>query len=155
MNIKEEIQRYLALAMGNRERSFIKDKVKALGEPIFDHVLKITIFGNIDQSWIDDTLNWLYQIHDLYFDNNKKKRLPAKEYKEELFTSGNWAHKYKLKIRVLENSTGRKSRFLPKDWETLYKLHDEVYTLIATELTKKHPDFDKVERRLELLGKDF
>jgi len=154
MSIKEEIQRYFALVMGNRTRSEIKHVAESLGYPIFDHVLKLTLFGNRDKSWQSDIVDWLLQIHRLFLDNKGNKRLSPKNYYDELFFDTNsWKDVYKHKIETLEQKTELKSRYTADQWVVMYKLHDELYQFISNELSKPKMDLDGIKERLVALTK--
>jgi len=79
------INYYLTIAMGKRMRVELQEKAQSFKVPIFQHVLKLTLYGNLDSSWVDDIINWLQQINDLSLDSKGKRRLTPVEYQAELY----------------------------------------------------------------------
>jgi len=157
MTTIDRIKYYLVYAMGRRPKDAIRNKAYGLRTPIFDHVLKLTLFGNKDVSWVKDIIDWLEQIHDHHTDNVGKYRLAPAEYYRELFVrdyqdSRNWRIRYKTAISKLEETTKLKSRFSTKDWQYLYELHSELYKSLSEELAKPTMDLRYVNFLLNELA---
>ena len=145
------IDRYLVTAMGNRTRTEIKDKTHALGKPIFDHVLKLTFFGNVDKSWVPDIIDWIDQIHDFFLDKAGSRRLPASVYYEELFSllEEDAERYYRHKLKALKVATGLESVYTGTNWLRVYQKHVTFYKLVSEMLTRRNkPDYDEIEAML-------
>jgi len=157
MSTLDRIRYYLITAMGSRKKAAIQDKTLALSRPILEHMLKLILFGNKDESWIEDTIDWLDQIHDLYLDNKGRFRLTPHEYYVELFHPRNRVlYSALIKKVTLKVTSTTKTKLTPKltasDSELLNKVLSTAYRRISEELTKVELNYDELARVLEELA---
>lgn len=130
--IRYYLRHCLVQAQGQRPRSKIVDTAWSLGKPIFTHVIKLSLYGELDRSWRRDIINWLQKINSLTFNG---KRLSADVYYEELFDQ--FPHTEAWYREFLDEVIGdiRWNGDIKYDIDELHRRYVEFYRGVSEELT--------------------
>ena len=104
----ERIKYWFEVVVMKRDRQAINNEVRALGRPILRHIMKLSLYGNIDRTWSRDILLWLKRINSITLDNKGNKRLTSKEYFDELWPfSVEDRFQYTLALDKVADSVGK------------------------------------------------